>query len=208
LSGLGGGDAQDGGDLLGRHAPGRHVGQDPVFLRRILHRVVPDELLRFFGPVGRLGLAQGLLQGKIKGCAGFLERSLDFVLQPLDPLGFLPVDSLLKVEADKAFNTLLLTLPNFAHKSVPIGADENDNVEVKVEGEKPSFDFSPNGHVDLCESLGLIDFKRGAKLAGSGFLLYTNWGARLERALKIAADAGLEVPTLQRIASETRESGR
>ncbi len=91
--------------------------------------------------------------------------------------------NLLKVEADNAFNTLLLTLPNIAHKSVPIGADENANVEVKIEGKKPSFDFLPKGHVDLCESLGLIDFKRGAKLAGSGFLLYTNWGARLERAL-------------------------
>ena len=91
--------------------------------------------------------------------------------------------NLLKVEADNAFNTFLLTLPNIAHKSVPIGADENANVEVKVDGKKPSFDFLPKGHVALCESLGLIDFKRGAKLAGSGFLLYTNWGARLERAL-------------------------
>ena len=88
-----------------------------------------------------------------------------------------------KSQTEEAFNALILTLPNLAHDTVPVGADETANEEVKVEGQKPSFDFEPKGHVDLCESLGLIDFERGAKLAGSGFLLYTGWGARLERAL-------------------------
>jgi len=88
-----------------------------------------------------------------------------------------------KSQAEEAFNALILTLPNLAHDTVPVGPDETANEEVKVEGQKPSFDFEPKGHVDLCESLGLIDFERGAKLAGSGFLLYTGWGARLERAL-------------------------
>ncbi|SVB31900.1 uncharacterized protein METZ01_LOCUS184754, partial [marine metagenome] len=91
--------------------------------------------------------------------------------------------NVLKAEADIAFKELLLTLPNLAHESVPMGEDENANTKIKVEGEKPSFDFKPKDHLDLCESLGLIDFERGAKLTGSGFLLYTNWGARLERAL-------------------------
>ncbi len=54
---------------------------------------------------------------------------------------------------------------------------------VRVHGEKPAFAFKPKSHVELCESLGLVDFARGAKLSGSGFVLYTNWGARLERAL-------------------------
>ena len=87
-----------------------------------------------------------------------------------------------RAEADDAFNNLILTLPNLAHASVPIG-DESANAEVKEEGEKPAFDFEPKGHLDLCDSLNLIDFERGAKLAGSGFLLYTGWGARLERAM-------------------------
>jgi|TARA_B100001971_G_scaffold190938_1_gene194080 seryl-tRNA synthetase len=91
--------------------------------------------------------------------------------------------NILKVEAEDAFNELLFKLPNFAHESVPVGTDESANAEVKIAGEKPSFDFKPKDHLDLCESLGLIDFERGAKLAGSGFLLYTNWGARLERAM-------------------------
>jgi seryl-tRNA synthetase len=88
-----------------------------------------------------------------------------------------------KSEVEEAFNALILTLPNLAHDTVPVGSDETANEEIKVEGQKPTFDFEPKGHVDLCESLGLIDFERGAKLAGSGFLLYTGWGARLERAL-------------------------
>ncbi len=87
--------------------------------------------------------------------------------------------SVLKAEADIAFKELLLTLPNLAHESVPTGEDANANTEIKVEGVKPSFDFKPKDHLDLCESLDLIDFERGAKLTGSGFLLYTNCGARL-----------------------------
>jgi seryl-tRNA synthetase len=54
---------------------------------------------------------------------------------------------------------------------------------MRVWGEKPAFAFKPKAHVEICERLKLIDFARGAKLAGSGFLLYTGWGARLERAL-------------------------
>ncbi|MDG1833496.1 MAG: serine--tRNA ligase [Verrucomicrobiota bacterium] len=94
------------------------------------------------------------------------------------------VDSLnaQRTEVDGTFNNLILTLPNLAHESVPIG-DESANAVVKVKGEKPAFDFDPKGHLDLCDSLKLIDFERGAKLAGSGFLLYTGWGARLERAM-------------------------
>ncbi len=53
----------------------------------------------------------------------------------------------------------------------------------RVHGEKPAFDFTPKTHLELCETLKLVDFARAAKLSGSGFLLYTNWGAKLERAL-------------------------
>lgn len=86
-------------------------------------------------------------------------------------------------EIDGLRDEVLLALPNLPHESVPVGKDEHDNPELRQWGEKPSFDFEPKPHTDLCESLGLIDFKRGAKLSGSGFLLYTGMGARLERAL-------------------------
>ncbi|MEW6160557.1 MAG: serine--tRNA ligase, partial [Verrucomicrobiota bacterium] len=78
---------------------------------------------------------------------------------------------------------ILLRLPNLPHANVAFGKTSADNPEVRSFGEKPAFPFTPKSHVELCESLRLVDFARGAKLSGSGFLLYTNWGARLERAL-------------------------
>ena len=86
-------------------------------------------------------------------------------------------------QAEAARDTLMLQLPNLPHATVPQGKSAEDNREVRVHGEKPAFSFKPKSHVELCESLKLVDFARGAKLSGSGFLLYTNWGARLERAL-------------------------
>ena len=86
-------------------------------------------------------------------------------------------------EVEIARDTLMLQLPNLPHESVALGKTAEDNPEVRVHGAKASFDFKPKSHVELCDSLKLVDFARAAKLSGSGFLLYTNWGARLERAL-------------------------
>ena len=77
----------------------------------------------------------------------------------------------------------MLRLPNLPHESVPPGRSATENPVVRVHGEKRAFAFKPKSHVELCESLQLADFGRAAKLAGSGFVLYTNWGAKLERAL-------------------------
>jgi seryl-tRNA synthetase len=84
---------------------------------------------------------------------------------------------------DAAREALMLQLPNLPHASVPEGKTAEDNREVRAHGKKPAFDFKPKSHVALCESLGLVDFERATKLSGSGFILYTHWGARLERAL-------------------------
>jgi seryl-tRNA synthetase len=78
---------------------------------------------------------------------------------------------------------LMESLPNLPHPSVPLGKTSVDNPVIRMWGEKPTFGFKPKTHLELCESLQLVDFTRGAKLSGSGFLLYTRWGARLERAL-------------------------
>ncbi len=86
-------------------------------------------------------------------------------------------------ESEAARDVLMLQLPNLPHESVVFGKTAEDNPEVRVHGAKPDFAFKPKSHVELCESLKLVDFARAAKLSGSGFLLYTNWGARLERAL-------------------------
>ncbi len=86
-------------------------------------------------------------------------------------------------EADAARSELMLQLPNLPHESVKIGKTAADNPVIRTVGDKAAFAFKPKSHVELCESLKLVDFARAAKLSGSGFLLYTNWGARLERAL-------------------------
>jgi seryl-tRNA synthetase len=86
-------------------------------------------------------------------------------------------------QAEEQRDALLLQLPNLPNEKVKIGKSAEDNPEMRVWGEKVHLDFNPKTHVELCESLKLVDFARGAKLSGSGFLLYTGWGARLERAL-------------------------
>ena len=86
-------------------------------------------------------------------------------------------------DAEAGLRELMLRLPNLPHESVVPGKSAEDNPVIRMHGAQPTFDFKPKGHVELCESLKLVDFVRGAKLSGSGFLLYTHWGARLERAL-------------------------
>jgi seryl-tRNA synthetase len=84
---------------------------------------------------------------------------------------------------EHAMRDLELQFPNLPHETTPNGADENENVVVRMWGEKPEFDFEPQAHWDVAERLGLFDLPRGAKIAGSGFVLYTGVGARLQRAL-------------------------
>jgi seryl-tRNA synthetase len=87
------------------------------------------------------------------------------------------------VEIEQQRDTLMLQLPNLPNEKVKIGQSAADNPEVRAWGNKASFDFKPKTHVEICEHLRLVDFARAAKISGSGFLLYTGWGARLERAL-------------------------
>lgn len=73
-------------------------------------------------------------------------------------------------------------LPNIANDSVPVGEDEDQNVEVRVWGTAREFDFEPKAHYDIAENLGILDFERAAKVTGSRFVFYKGLGARLERA--------------------------
>lgn len=84
---------------------------------------------------------------------------------------------------DEALRALELEFPNLPHATVPDGATETENVVVRTWGEKPTFSFEPKPHWELAERKGLLDLPRGAKVAGSGFALYTGLGARLQRAL-------------------------
>ena len=84
---------------------------------------------------------------------------------------------------DAARIEILMRIPNLPHASVAIGKTAEENPEIRVWGQKSTVSFTPKNHIELCEKLKLIDFARGTKLSGSGFLLYTGWGAKLERAL-------------------------
>ena len=80
------------------------------------------------------------------------------------------------------YRTAMLSLPNLPDPDLLPGGKEN-NQPLRYFGEPHKFDFEPKHHVDLCEGLGLIDYERGVKLAGSGNWMYTDMGARLEWAL-------------------------
>lgn len=84
---------------------------------------------------------------------------------------------------DQQLQQTLLTIPNIPDESVPVGLDENDNVEVRRWGEPRQFDFEPKPHWDIGESLDILDFERGGKVTGARFTFYKGAGAALERAV-------------------------
>jgi seryl-tRNA synthetase len=85
--------------------------------------------------------------------------------------------------AEEFQTKLLLGIPNLPHPNAPIGVDAESNPEIRVWGAKPVFDFQPQDHVDLGTKLGLFDLGRAVKISGTGFVCFTNLGARLQRAL-------------------------
>ncbi|MGR1082456.1 serine--tRNA ligase [Olegusella massiliensis] len=86
-------------------------------------------------------------------------------------------------DVEKQLFDLVAAIPNIPDPSVPYGKDDSDNPEVRKWGEPRQFDFTPKAHWDLGPELGMIDFDRGVKIAGSRFYLLGGMGARMERAL-------------------------
>jgi len=86
-------------------------------------------------------------------------------------------------EVEGELNKKALIIPNIPDEDVPVGKDENDNVEIKRVGEIPKFDFEVKPHNEIGEKLGWLDFERGVKLAKSRFTVMKKDAARLERAL-------------------------
>lgn len=86
-------------------------------------------------------------------------------------------------EIDKQILQISSSLPNIPHTSVPNGNDEEDNIEIRRWSQPRNFSFEPKPHWEVAENLDILDFERGAKVAGSRFVYYKGLGARLERAL-------------------------
>ena len=117
---------------------------------------------------------------KSKNNSPELEKLISEMRQLGDELSGL--ESKLKEVEDKVQN-FILYIPNIPHNTVPVGKDETENVEIRRWGVQPEFDFEPLNHWDIGEILGIIDFERAGKIAGSRFAVMKGLGARLERAL-------------------------
>ncbi|HIP42861.1 MAG TPA: serine--tRNA ligase [Aquifex aeolicus] len=125
-----------------------------------------NKLSKEIGILKREGKDTTEIQNKVKGLKGEIEKL---------------EEELRKVE--KKLESTILWIPNIPNESVPVGSDENDNVEIRRWGEPRKFDFEPKPHWEIGENLGILDFKKGAKLSGSRFTVIRGWGAKLERAL-------------------------
>ena len=92
------------------------------------------------------------------------------------------IDTTIK-EVELKLQHIIISIPNMLHQSVPIGQDENSNVEVRTWGTIPTFENQPLAHWEIGEKLNILDFERGAKVTGARFTFYRGLGARLERSL-------------------------
>ena len=118
--------------------------------------------------------------GKVKQQGGDAAAQIEEVAQLKGRIGELE-EVVGGVETDLA--EIELGIPNLPHESVPVGEDESANRVERLVGEPRQFDFEPKAHWDLGPDLGILDFERGAKIAGARFTVYFGAGARLERAL-------------------------
>ncbi len=120
-----------------------------------------------FGKLKKEGSDTSLLEKEIKG----INTSIDTAEAKLS-------------QTQTAVDQILLTIPNYIQVDVPVGPDATHNKVIRTWGEKPNFSsFKPKDHVDLGESLGIIDFKRAGKVTGARFVFMCGMGAKLERAL-------------------------
>ena len=86
-------------------------------------------------------------------------------------------------QIDEELRNFMLRIPNIPNENVPVGEDDSKNVEIRRYSEPRKFDFEPKAHWDIGTDLDILDFDRGAKIAGSRFTVYKGLGARLERAV-------------------------
>lgn len=121
------------------------------------------------GEIGRIRKS-GADASSLMERIGAVSAELDALEQPLN-------------DAERRFHESMLHLPNLPDPGVPVGESAADNPVLRTWGEPPAFDFAPRTHWQIGEDLGILDFVRGAKLAGSRFTLYRGRGALLERAL-------------------------
>lgn len=117
---------------------------------------------------------------RLKKAGGAADDLIVEMRQVGDRIGEL--DSQVK-EIETSLSDIVLTIPNIPHESVPVGADEADNPEVRRWGTPATFEKEPLAHWEIGEKLGILDFERGGKVTGARFTFYRGLGSRLERSL-------------------------
>ncbi|MGG3575383.1 serine--tRNA ligase [Bacillus gobiensis] len=112
------------------------------------------------------------------------KKDADAIIQEMRQIGdeIKTLDEELRT-VETTLETILLSIPNIPHESVPIGETEDENVEARKWGEVKEFSYDPKPHWDIAGELGIVDFERAGKVTGSRFVFYKGLGARLERAL-------------------------
>ncbi|MEK6223726.1 MAG: serine--tRNA ligase, partial [Thermodesulfobacteriales bacterium] len=126
--------------------------------------------------VGSKKVGELMREGK-KEEAGALQEEMKEISSEIKNLGEL------RAKAEEEFRDFMLMIPNLPNDLVPVGKNEEDNVEIRKWGEPRDFDFTPKDHVEIGKDLDILDLDRAAKITGARFALYKGLGARLERAL-------------------------
>ncbi|MDZ4122459.1 MAG: serine--tRNA ligase, partial [Candidatus Cloacimonadaceae bacterium] len=126
-------------------------------------------------------------QNQVSGQIAILKKNKEDATELLQQMSIL-AEEIRQINADLSatnaeFDNAMLSIPNIPYESVPVGKDESANRLISTYGEKPAYDFEAKDHLFIAEQNGLLDFQRGAKISGSGFPVYTDLGAKLERAI-------------------------
>ncbi len=144
----------------------------------VTRRLIQTELQEKQAEMNRISKSIGMLMGQGKKEEAEAAKSQTKELKDAISIG-----EARQRETELEIREIELQFPNLPHDSVPNGKDESENVVVRTWGEKPAFDEQPQAHWDVADRLKMLDLPRGAKIAGSGFVLYTGQGARLQRSL-------------------------
>jgi seryl-tRNA synthetase len=158
----------------------RKLGEDPAIVDLIVN--ADEERRRLLTEVERLKAERNAVSKEIGKMRDKAEREAR--IAEMRAVGD-RIAELDRAEATVAneLDRLMLVVPNLPDPQVPLGADDSENVEIRVEGEEPQYDFALKPHWDIGTDLGIIDFERGIKTSGARFYVLKGAGARLQRAL-------------------------
>ncbi|MCK4283309.1 MAG: serine--tRNA ligase [Candidatus Brocadiae bacterium] len=158
----------------------RKVGEDPAVIDRV--RELDAEWRELVAQAEEMKAERNRQSKVIGGMEQGAERDglIARMREVGDKIGGLDARA---AEVREQLDDLMLRIPNIPHEHVPPGLEEEDDVVVRTQGERPAFDFKPRPHWELGPELGILDFERGVKLSGSRFYVLMGDGSRLQRAL-------------------------